>query len=123
MLLPERVMVGRLDNQKIGYFTNPLLNFSDNQQRVEKKELITRWRLEPKAEEREAYLNGKLVEPEKPIIFYIDNSTPHQWRRYIKKGIEDWQVAFEKAGFKNAIKAIEMNDSMHIDADDVCFFE
>lgn len=119
MLLPQDVMVGRLDNQKIGYFTNPLLSFSDKQQRVEKKELITRWRLEPKAEEREAYLNGKLVEPVKPIIFYIDNSTPRQWRRYIKKGIEDWQVAFEKAGFKNAIKAIELNDSMHIDVDDV----
>lgn len=61
----------------------------------------------------------KVVEPAKPIVFYIDNSTPYQWRKYIKRGIEDWQIAFEKAGFKNAIIAIEVTDSMEIDMDDV----
>ena len=65
------------------------------------------------------YLKGKVVEPAKPIVFYIDNSTPYQWRKYIKRGIEDWQIAFEKAGFKNAIIAIEVTDSMEIDMDDV----
>lgn len=119
LILPEFPMIGRLNNQKVGYFTNPLLTFSDNQQKSEKKKLITRWRLEPKPEDREDYLKGKLVEPIKPIVFYIDSSTPRQWRKYIKIGIEDWQVAFEKAGFKNAIKAIEITDSMNIDQDDV----
>ena len=75
--------------------------------------------MEPKLEDREAYLKGKVVEPAKPIVFYIDNSTPYRWRKYIKRGIEDWQIAFEKAGFKNAIIAIEVTDSMEIDMDDV----
>ena len=100
MLLPETPMVGRLDNARVGYFTNPLLNYSDGQQRVDKKQFITRWRLEPKPEDRERYLRGELVEPAKPIVFYIENSTPYRWRKYIKQGIEDWQVAFERAGFK-----------------------
>ena len=101
LLLPEKPMMGRFDNQKVGYFTNPLLSFSDAQQRTDKTQYITRWRMEPKPEDREAYLKGQMVEPAKPIVFYIDNSTPYQWRSYIKKGIEDWQIAFEKAGFKN----------------------
>lgn len=119
LLLPETPMIGRLNNSRVGYFTNPLLSFSDKQQRVKKQELITRWRLEPKPEDRQAYLRGELVEPQKPIVFYIENSTPHRWRKYIKQGIEDWQVAFERAGFKNAIQAFEVTDSMSIDMDDV----
>lgn len=119
LLLPEKPMMGRFDNQKVGYFTNPLLSFSDDQQRSDKARFITRWRMEPKPEERDKYLKGELVEPAKPIVFYIDNSTPYQWRPYIKKGIEDWQSAFEKAGFKNAIIAKEITDTMHIDMDDV----
>ena len=119
VLLPEKPMTGRFDNQKVGYFTNPLLSFSDAQQGTDKKHYITRWRMEPKPEDREAYLKGQTVEPIKPIVFYIDNSTPYQWRSYIKKGIEDWQTAFEKAGFKNAIIAKEITDSMHVDMDDV----
>ncbi|MEG0039413.1 MAG: zinc-dependent metalloprotease [Bacteroides sp.] len=119
LLLPEHPMAGRLDNPRVGYFTNPLLSFSDGQQRVKKQDFITRWRLEPKPEDREAYLRGELVEPQKPIVFYIENSTPYRWRKYIKQGIEDWQVAFERAGFKNAIQAREITDSMSIDMDDV----
>lgn len=119
LLLPEVPMTGRFDNPKVGYFTNPLLSFGDSQQGTEKKQFITRWRLEPKEADKEAYLRGELVEPVKPITFYIDNSTPRQWRPYIKKGIEDWQTAFEKAGFKNAIVAKEITDSMQIDMDDV----
>lgn len=69
-------MMGRLDSPRVGYFTNPLLNYSDGQQRVDKKPFITRWRLEPKPEDRERYLRGELVEPAKPIVFYIENSTP-----------------------------------------------
>lgn len=64
-------------------------------------------------------MRGELVEPAKPIVFYIENSTPYRWRKYIKQGIEDWQVAFERAGFKNAIIAKEVTDSMIIDMDDV----
>jgi hypothetical protein len=119
VLLPEEPMMGRVDNPRIGYFTNMLYRFADKQQQAEKQEFVTRWRLEPKEEDKAAYLRGELVEPAKPIVFYIENSTPRQWRKYIKQGIEDWQVAFERAGFKNAIQAIEMTDSMQIDADDI----
>ena len=119
LLLPEKPMMGRLDSPRVGYFTNPLLNYSDGQQRVDKKPFITRWRLEPKPEDRERYLRGELVEPAKPIVFYIENSTPRRWRKYIKQGIEDWQAAFERAGFKNAIVARELTDSMNVDKDDV----
>ena len=85
LLLPEKPMMGRLDSPRVGYFTNPLLNYSDGQQRVDKKPFITRWRLEPKPEDRERYLRGELVEPVKPIVFYIENSTPRRWRKYIKQ--------------------------------------
>ena len=119
VLLPEKPMMGRLDDPKVGYFTKDLLYFSDSQQKTEEKKYITRWRLEPKPENREAYLRGELVEPEKPIVFYIENSTPYRWREYIKQGIEDWQVAFERAGFKNAIIAKELPDSIAANADDI----
>ena len=119
VLLPEKPMMGRLDDPKVGYFTKDLLYFSDSQQKTEEKKYITRWRLEPKPENHEAYLRGELVEPEKPIVFYIENSTPYRWRKYIKQGIEDWQVAFERAGFKNAIIAKELPDSIAANADDI----
>lgn len=110
VLLPQQPMAGRFLSPFVGYFTVPYTYFSDSQSNVEKKELITRWRLEPKDEA--AYLRGELVEPKKPIVFYLDKSTPKQWRKYIKKGIEDWQIAFEKAGFKNAIIAKEFSEEI-----------
>ncbi len=119
VLLPEKPMVARYENNKVGYFTTPQTFFSDKQQQMEERKLITRWRMEPKEEDVQAYLSGTLVEPQKPILFYIDSSTPPQWRKYIKEGVENWQVAFERAGFKNAIIATELPDSIQADADDV----
>ena len=80
---------------------------------VDTKEFITRWRLEPKPQDVEKMKRGELVEPQKPIVYYIDPATPKQWRKYLIAGIEDWQKAFEQAGFKNAIMAKEWpeNDS------------
>ncbi|WP_329905538.1 zinc-dependent metalloprotease [Porphyromonas pogonae] len=112
VLLPEKPMIGRYDNQKVGYFTSDRLSFSDSQQRVSRKKLITRWRLEPKAGEEQKYLAGELVEPAKPIVFYIDKATPNKWKPYIKKGIESWNMAFEKAGFKHAVQARFALDSL-----------
>lgn len=117
VLLPEKPMPGRFLSSRVGYFTVPYTFYADKQSTVEQKEIITRWRLEPKDEA--AYLRGELVEPKKPIVFYLDKSTPKQWRKYMKKGIEDWQIAFEKAGFKNAIIAKEFTDDM--DQDDLNF--
>ncbi len=119
VLLPEKPMQRRLVSPRVGYFHESTLGYSDNQQRVHRRNYITRWRLEPKPEEEQAYLAGILVEPAKPITFHIDNSTPRQWRPYIRKGIEDWNSAFELAGFKNAIRVEQIPDSTDIDMDDI----
>ena len=107
VLLPEKPMVPRFADERVGYFSVPRWYFADAQQRVEQRELVTRWRLEPKPEEAARYLRGELVEPAKPIVFYIDPATPPQWREWIKRGIEDWQPAFEQAGFRRAIVALD----------------
>lgn len=105
VLLPEVPMKARLFDPRVGYFTVSYTDFDSNPQGIEYKKLITRWRLEPKDEA--AYLRGELVEPKKPIIIYIDPATPKKWVPYLIQGVNDWQVAFEKAGFKNAIYALE----------------
>ncbi|MDE6468009.1 MAG: zinc-dependent metalloprotease, partial [Muribaculaceae bacterium] len=119
LLLPEKRMARRYVSPRVGYFHESTLGYDENQQRVHRGNYITRWRLEPKPEERTAYLEGKLVEPQKPIVFYLDNSTPVKWREYIRKGIEDWNSAFEGAGFKNAVKVIQLPDSADTDNDDI----
>lgn len=114
VLLPKEPMARRLFDPRVGYFTDEFTYFSDNQQRIEPKRFITRWRLEPKdSADIEKMKRGELVEPKKPIIYYIDPATPKQWRPYLIQGVNDWQKAFEKAGFKNAIMAKEWpeNDS------------
>lgn len=114
VLLPKNPMKRRLFDPRVGYFTDDFTYFSDNQQRVQPKRFITRWRLEPKdSADAEKMKKGELVEPKKPIVYYIDPATPKQWRPYLIQGVNDWQVAFEKAGFKNAIFAKEWpeNDS------------
>lgn len=109
ILLPQQPMMGRYANSKVGYFTTPLIHFSDAQHEVYTQQYITRWNLIPNNTKK--YLQGELVEPIKPIVFYIDEATPTQWIPYIKQGVEDWQKAFEKAGFKNAIIAQEISQS------------
>lgn len=113
ILLPEKPMIPRYYDPRVGYFTESFTNYTDEQQRVQDKIIIARWRLEPRPEDVEKMRRGELVEPAKPIIYYIDPATPKQWRKYLIMGVEDWQKAFEKAGFKNAIQAREWpeNDS------------
>ena len=116
--LAEKPMQRRLVDERVGYFADSYIQYGDAQQRVEKREFVNRWRLEPKPEDMPRYLNGELVEPAKPIVLYIDPATPKQWRKYLILGVNDWQVAFEQAGFKNAIVAKEWpeNDTtMHME--------
>ena len=124
-VLPEEPMSIRLQDNRVGYFYNNKSVFSSNADRIEEKNYINRWRLEPKPEDREKYFNGELVEPQKPIVFYVDSAFPEKWRNTIKEGIEVWNYAFETAGFKNAIVAKDYpkNDSI-FDPDDMqysCF--
>ncbi|WP_445711969.1 zinc-dependent metalloprotease [Flavobacterium sp.] len=120
VLLDKVPMKPRFSDKRIGYFTEKHWYFNDTQHAMVEKELITRWRLEPKKEDEDKYLKGELVEPKKPIVYYIDPSTPKQWRQYIIDGVHDWQAAFEKAGFKNAIIAKEPTEAdTDFDVDDV----
>ena len=113
VLLPRVPMRSRTFDPRVGYFTESFVEYADNQQRVKPRQVVARWRLEPRAEDMDKYRRGELVEPKKPIVYYIDPATPKQWRKYLILGVEDWQKAFEKAGFKNAIQAREWpeNDS------------
>lgn len=120
VLLPEKPMVPRFADDRVGFFSTPHYYFNDSQQAVETREFVHRWRLEPKPEDVEKYKRGELVEPVKPIVFYIDPATPKQWREQIKAGVFDWQAAFEAAGFKNAIIAKDAPiDDPDFDIDDV----
>ncbi|MCU0394873.1 MAG: zinc-dependent metalloprotease [Chitinophagaceae bacterium] len=103
VLLPKKPMRARRFDDRVGYFSSGYVDFDANPQGVKTITNIRRWRLEPKPEDVEKYKRGELVEPAKPIIFYIDPSTPKKWIPYLIQGVNDWQIAFEKAGFKNAI--------------------
>ena len=107
ILLPEVPMQQRWFDARVGYFAGGYTHFSDEQQGVEQIRYITRWRLEARPEDVEKQKRGELVEPVKPIVYYIDPATPKQWRPYLIAGVNDWQVAFEQAGWKNAIRAEE----------------
>lgn len=110
VLLPKVPMKPRLRDDRVGYFGLSYTDFDLNPQGIKNVSLISRWRLEPKDEDVEKYKRGELVEPKKPIVFYIDPATPKKWVPYLKAGVDDWQKAFEQAGFKNAIYAVEVSD-------------
>jgi hypothetical protein len=103
ILLPEKLMQPRLADSRVGFFTMSQFDYGSNELKADRKTYIRRWRMEPK--DPEAYARGELVEPIKPIVYYIDPATPEKLRKYIKLGIEEWQKPFETAGFKNAIIA------------------
>ncbi len=105
ILLPKVPMQRRYFDQRVGWFTSSQTDYGSEAQKSEGVRYLDRWRLEVKPEDIEKFKNGELVEPVKPIVYYIDRATPVKWRKYLKQGIEDWQVAFEAAGFKNAIIA------------------
>jgi hypothetical protein len=103
--LPETPMLARYADPRVGWFSLTRTDYGIPAQKAERRSIIRRWRLEPKDEA--AYFRGELVEPKKPITYYIDPATPVQWRAALKKGVEAWNVAFEEAGFKNAIRCID----------------
>lgn len=105
VILPRHPMQARYFDPRVGYFAVGYTDYDANPQGVESIALIKRWKLEPKDGDMEKYRRGELVEPKKPIIFYIDPATPAKWIPYLIQGVNDWQGAFEKAGFKNAIMA------------------
>ncbi|WP_394333730.1 zinc-dependent metalloprotease [Zunongwangia mangrovi] len=107
ILLPKEPMERRYFDERVGWFTTSQTDYGLEAQKSKTVKYLDRWRLEVKEEDMEKFKNGELVEPKKQIVYYIDRATPEKWVPYIKQGIEDWQVAFEEAGFKNAIIAKE----------------
>ncbi len=105
MLLPQVPMRPRYYDDRVAYLTTSFTDFDADPQGVKDVSMITRWRLEVKPSDLDDFRKGKLVEPVKPIIYYIDPTTPKKWIPYLIQGVNDWQKAFEKAGFKNAIMA------------------
>ena len=107
ILLPENPMKRRYFDKRVGWFARGQVDYGLENQRSKEVTFLDRWRLEVKEEDIEKFKSGELVEPKKQIVYYVDRATPKKWRKYIKQGIEDWQVAFEAAGFKNAIIAAD----------------
>lgn len=103
ILLPEEPMMPRFHDPRVGWFTLNRIDYGSDELKADSRRIIRRWRLEPL--DKEAYARGELVEPVKPIVYYLDPATPDIWRPYFKAGIELWQKVFETAGFKNAIIA------------------
>lgn len=121
-VLPDDPMRMRLQDNRVGFFYNDKSIFSSNADRIDNKTYIDRWRLEPRDSDRERYFKGELVVPKKQIVFYVDSAFPEKWRGTIKEGILEWNHAFEKAGFKDAIvvKDYPKNDPS-FDPDDMRF--
>jgi len=103
VVLPKIPMQPRYADDRVGYFSTSYTDFDADPQGVKRIFFAERWRLQPRKEDLEKYKRGELVEPENPIVIYIDPETPAKWVPYLIQGISDWQAAFEKAGFKNAI--------------------
>ena len=103
VLLPRTPMRPRYADARVGFFTVDRVNYGLDVPKAATETFIRRWRLEPK--DPAAYARGELVEPVKPIVYYLDPATPTKWRKYMRQGVEDWQRVFEKAGFRNAILA------------------
>ncbi|SFW52425.1 zinc-dependent metalloprotease [Chitinophaga sancti] len=105
VLLPEKPMRARAMDGRVGYFAVGYIDYDADPQGVKQQIYVKRWRLEPKPEDVEKYKRGEMVEPAKPIVYYIDPTTPKKWVPYLMQGVNDWQKAFEKIGFKNAVYA------------------
>ena len=117
---PYRV---RYSDERIGYSAENRRIFESGKVASSVK-LINRWRIEPKNEDIEKYKKGELVVPQKQIVFYVDTVMPVKWRGYVREAIETWNLAFEKIGFKNVIKALDFPKNKNFDPDDIrnnCF--
>lgn len=118
IILPETPMTPRYGDLRIGFFEEQRKLFDENSDRLQYYSIINRWNLQPK--DMNKYLAGELVEPVKPIVWYVDPAIPEKWRKYVRLGIADWNIAFEAIGFKNAIIVKDYpTDDPNFDPDDV----
>jgi hypothetical protein len=120
-LLPKVPMNTRLFDTRVGYFADNFVQYSDDQQKVSNQVFAVRYKLEPKPGDLEKYKRGELVEPAKPIVYYIDPATPKKWVPYLIAGVNDWNKAFEQAGWKNAIQGKEWPNDTTMSLEDARF--
>ena len=120
--LPDDPMPMRRQDNRVGYFYTDANIYSSDADRIAERTYIHRWRLQPRAEDADRYFRGELVEPERPIVFYVDSAFPEKWRQTVKDGIEVWNRAFEQAGFRHAIKALDYpKDDPDFDPDNMLY--
>ena len=115
--LPEEPMQARFADDRVGYFTNAVKDFSKDREMDPYVRYVNRWRLAPA--DTAAYKKGELVEPKEPIVYYVDRTVPEEYRPYVKQGIEAWNEAFEAAGYKNAVVAKDAPDDSSWSAEDI----
>ncbi|WP_435355521.1 zinc-dependent metalloprotease [Emticicia sp. SJ17W-69] len=122
VILPKTPMRKRYFDPRVGYFANQYSSFGEESQKSDNEVFAVRWKLEPKNQaDAERQKRGELIEPKKPIVYYIDPATPQKWQKYLKAGVDDWQVAFEKAGWKNAIRGEYVTEKDSISLEDARF--
>lgn len=109
-LLPDVPWQVRERDRRVGFSSVSSDYFKDESTGVRTRHIIRRWALEPR--DVQAYERGELTEPREPIVFYLDPTIPACWRPYVVRAVEDWQRAFEAAGFRNAIVARELSGEM-----------
>lgn len=120
--LPKTPMRKRYFDPRVGYFANQYAVFGEESQKSDEEVFAVRWKLEPKSQaDAERQKRGELIEPKKPIVYYIDPATPQKWQKFLKAGVDDWQVAFEKAGWKNAIRGEFMSEKDSMSLEDARF--
>lgn len=122
IVLPKTPMRMRYFDPRVGYFANQYAVFGEESQKSDEEVFAVRWKLEPKNQaDAERQKRGELIEPKKPIVYYIDPATPQKWQKFLKAGVDDWQVAFEKAGWKNAIRGEFMSEKDSMSLEDARF--
>ncbi len=104
MLLPEEMMRVRKADSRVGVGFVKQTIFAGGLDKLQTSYWATRWRIEPA--DVEGYRNGKLVEPKKPIVFYLDSVMPSAWVKYIRDGVEEWNKAFREIGFKDVVRVV-----------------
>ena len=113
--LPDDPMQPRHWDRRVGFFSVGYEDYSSDEHEVENVRYVTRWRIGKKNPD------AAISDPVKPIVYYLGREIPEKWRSYVAQGVEDWQVAFEQAGFSNAILAMDppsMEEDPDWDAED-----
>jgi len=123
VLLPKVPMKVRFGDERIGFMSENKRQYASERPEIPHK-IIDRWRIEPRDEDLAKYKRGELVVPKKQLVYYVDTVMPEVWRKYVRQGIEDWNLAFKEIGFKNVIVAKDYPRDPNFDSEDIrnsCF--